>query len=122
MTFPFAVTVTSAKITTGIGDVSGFSASGAQVTVNLTGVANAQTIVLTLGTNAGSAMVSIGVLLGDTTGNGSVTSTDIGQTKAGSGQAVTGSNFRLDVTASGGTINSSDIGLVKSNSGAQLLP
>jgi hypothetical protein len=59
-------------------------------------------------------------LVGDTNGNRSVNTTDIGQVKAASGQSVSGANFRLDVTASGGTINSSDISLVKSKSGAQL--
>ena len=62
------------------------------------------------------------ILIGDTNGNGTVNATDIGQTKAQSGQAVTGSNFRLDVTVSGGSINASDIGLVKSRSGTQLPP
>jgi hypothetical protein len=64
--------------------------------------------------------VAIGFLVGDTSGNGSVNTTDIGQTKAQSGQAVTTSDFRTDVTVNGGAISSSDIGLVKSAAGTQL--
>ena len=61
----------------------------------------------------------MGVLVGDTTGDRSVNSADISQTKSQSGQAVTTSNFREDVTADG-SINSADISLVKSKSGTAL--
>ena len=64
----------------------------------------------------------MGILVGDTNGNGSVSSSDIAQVKALSGQTVTSTNFRSDVTASGGTINASDVGLVKSKSGTSLPP
>lgn len=122
--FSSPVTVTSASVTTGIGSVSSVTVSGPQVTVSLTGVANAQTIVLTLvgvsdGVTSTNVTISMGVLLGDTTGNGSVTASDIGQTKAQSGQPVTAANFRTDVTANN-AISASDIGLVKSQSGTQL--
>jgi hypothetical protein len=65
------------------------------VTVNLTGVTNAQRITVTLGnvndgTNVGDVAVPMGVLAGDTNGNGTVNAGDIGQTKAQSGQAMTG--------------------------------
>ena len=43
VTFPSAVGLTSASVTTGVGNVSSFAVSGGQVTVNLTGVSNAQT-------------------------------------------------------------------------------
>ena len=59
------------------------------------------------------------VLLGDTDGNGAVTSSDIGQTKAQSGQPMSAANFRGDVNANG-AITSSDIGQVKAQSGTQL--
>ena len=124
MTFPSPVTVTSASVTTGTGNVSGFTISGSQVTVNLTAVANAQRIVLTLfgvsdGTNLTNITVPMGVLLGDTTGNGSVNASDVGLTKAKSGQPVDALNFRTDVTVSG-SINASDVGLVKSKAGTSL--
>jgi hypothetical protein len=60
------------------------------------------------------------VLQGDVTPNGSVGSSDIGQTKAVSGQAVSAANFRADVNVSGGSIGASDIGLVKSKAGSSL--
>ncbi|HXA09773.1 MAG TPA: dockerin type I domain-containing protein, partial [Chthoniobacterales bacterium] len=60
-----------------------------------------------------------GLLIGDTTGDGTVNAGDIGQTKSQSGQPVTASNFREDVTVDG-SINAGDIGLVKSKSGTGL--
>jgi hypothetical protein len=59
------------------------------------------------------------ILVGDTTANGRVNSSDISQTQSQSGQAVTSANFREDVTVNGG-INSSDIGLVQAQSGTAL--
>jgi hypothetical protein len=58
-----------------------------------------------------SAAVLTGALLGDTTANGLVNSSDISQTYAQSGQPVTSSNFREDVNTNG-LINSSDIAIV----------
>ena len=77
-TFPSSVTFTNASVTAGTGSVSGSSGSGTTtVTVNLTGVTNAQRITVTLlgvsdGTNTGDFSVQMGVLLGDTSGNGTV--------------------------------------------------
>jgi hypothetical protein len=101
------------------------SVSGGIVTVELAQVANIQTATITLqnvnnGVNSGDVLVSFPVLVGDTTGNGSVTASDIGQVKGQSGAAVTTANFRTDVTANGGSITASDIGQVKSASGTQL--
>jgi hypothetical protein len=124
VTFAVPVSLTSASVTTGIGSVSSHSVNGAKVTVNLTGVANAQKMVITLfgvndGTSTQDVNVPMGVLLGDTTGNGSVNASDVSQTKSKSGQAVSASNFRTDVTVSN-SINSSDVSLVKSRSGTAL--
>ena len=52
------------------------------------------------------------ILVGDTNGNGTVNASDVSQTKAQTGQAVTASNFRADVTANG-VINASDVSLGK---------
>ena len=84
-------------------------------------MANAQTITITLfdvhqGASAGDVAVQMSVLVGDTTGNGSVNSTDVSETKALSGAAVASRN---DVVVNG-VINSSDISLVKSSSGTSL--
>lgn len=124
VTFVAPVTLTGASVTSGIGTVSGATAAGNAVTINLTGVANAQTIAITLfgvddGAGARNVSIEMGVLAGDTTSNRSVNATDISQTKSQSGQPVTNSNFREDVTADG-AINSSDISLVKSKTGTGL--
>jgi parallel beta-helix repeat protein len=98
--------------------------SGAVVTVNLRNVSDAQHLTITLtnlvtASSSGNATVPMHTLLGDTSNNGSVNATDIGQTKAQSGSPVTATNFRLDVTVNG-AINATDIGLVKTRSGATL--
>jgi hypothetical protein len=56
------------------------------------------------------------VLIGDTTGNYTVNSSDLSQVSAQSGQLVTVLNFRQDVTVNG-SISSSDVSLTKSKSG-----
>ena len=124
--FAVPVTVGSANVTSGSGSVGSFSVSGAVVTVNLTGVTNAQRITVTLGnvndgTNVGDVPVSMGVLAGDTNESATVSAADVSQTKAQSGQAVTGSNFREDVNFNG-AINAADVALVKSVSGTGLPP
>jgi hypothetical protein len=124
ITFANAVSVGGATVSSGTGTVSNFSVNGAVVTVNLTGVTNAQRIVLDLtnvndGINVGDAFVAMNVLAGDTTGNGAVNSSDIAQTQSQSGQPVTSANFREDVTVNG-LINSSDIAFVQSMSGTAL--
>ena len=123
-TFPSAVTFTNAAVTAGVGSVSGSSGSGTNtVTVNLTGVINAQRIAITLlsvnnGTTSGDIGVQMGMLLGDTSGNGTVNASDVSQTKARSGQAVDATNFRSDVTVNS-SINASDVSLVKSEVAGQ---
>jgi RHS repeat-associated protein len=126
VTFPRAVTFTGASFTSGTGTVASTSTStdGKTVTINLTGVTNAQTITVTLnGVNDGittnNINLGIGVLLGDTTGNGFVNSADVSQTQSQSGQPVTSSNFREDVTANG-YINSPDVSVVQVQSGTSL--
>jgi hypothetical protein len=94
------------------------------VTVPLTNVANAQRIVVTLfsvsdGANTNNVTTPMSVLLGDTTANGAVNSSDVAQTQSQSGQPVNSSNFREDVTVNG-SINSSDIASVQSKSGTAL--
>ena len=60
--------------------------------------------------------VAVGFLIGDTTGNRCVNSSDIAQTKSKSGQSVDSTNFRTDLNHDG-AIDASDISLVKSRSG-----
>jgi hypothetical protein len=123
ITFAGPVTIGSAT-TSGGGMVSSTTVSGNTVTVNLTNVPNAQTITINLisvsdGTNTGNISIPMSVLLGDTTASGGVNSTDVGETKANSGQAANGANFRTDVTVNG-LINSSDVSVVKAQSGTAL--
>jgi hypothetical protein len=128
-TFSNNIATSSASVTSGAAMVSGTPIiSGNTVTVNLTGVSNAQTVSVTLSniTDVFSQAlpdraVSISFLVGDATGNGAVTSSDIGQVKAQSGQPVTGENFRADINANG-AITSSDVGQVKSAVGTMLTP
>jgi hypothetical protein len=129
--FTFANPLTNvggASVTSGTGSVSS-SAIGTdarEYVVNLTGIANAQEITVTLtdvndslSNHSPSLESTMGLLLGDTTASRIVNASDIGQTKAQSGQAVTASNFRTDVNANG-SINASDISLVKARSGTAI--
>jgi hypothetical protein len=125
--FPGAVTVQDAQVTTGTGMVSSFSGSGTtQITVNLTGVTDAQRITMTLigvndGMHTGNVPVSMGVLVGDVNGNAVVNATDVALTKSQVGMPVSSSNFREDVNANG-TITATDIAIVKSDVGTSLPP
>jgi hypothetical protein len=135
VTFALPVTVSGngtvkAQVTSGMGDVgtggvangNAVTVSGTVVTIPLTNVANAQRLSITIfgvsdGTNSGNVVIPMGVLLGDTSANRLVNSTDISQVQAQSGKAVTDSNFRTDVTVNG-LINSTDISTVQSKSGS----
>jgi ABC-type uncharacterized transport system ATPase subunit len=125
VTFVDAVTFTNASVTVGTGSVSGITGNGTTtITVNLTGVTNAQRITITLSgvsdvTNVGDINVPMGVLLADTNGNGAVNASDVSLTKAKSGQIVDATNFRSDVSVNN-SINASDVSLVKSKSGTAL--
>ena len=96
------------------------------VTVNLSGVGDAQRLVLTLngvtnGTDLlGDVTVPLGVLAGDTNGDGAVNSGDAQQTRNGSGQETNAGNFRSDLNRDG-AINSGDASIVRKNSGNTLL-
>jgi hypothetical protein len=130
-TFPSAVTFSEAKVTPGAGRTAALdtpatttNADGTEVTVNLVDVSDAQKITVSLlnandGASTTNVSVEMGVLLGDTNGNGSVNSSDVSQTKVRPGQVVNTTNFRNDVTANG-SINASDVSLVKSRSGRAL--
>jgi hypothetical protein len=125
--FPGSVTVQSASVTSGTGSVSSFSGNGTtQITVNLTGVTDEQRITVTLhnvnnGNGTGDVPISMGVLIGDTNANGTVSAGDVAQTKSQVGMAVSSSNFREDVNANG-TISSTDVAIVKSDVGHALPP
>jgi hypothetical protein len=123
--FPLSTSITNADVTSGTGSVSSFTPGpGNQLTIDLTGVTNAQTLTIALfgandGNNIADVGVRMGVLIGDTVQNGQVNATDVSNTKLQSGQPVGPGNFRNDVTANG-TITSTDVSLVKSRSGSGL--
>ena len=128
MVFAFNNAVFAGHATvTGTATVNGTPTfSGNQMMVSLTGVANVQTITVTLsdvtdmtGQVLADTSVNIGILQGDVNGSRVVNSTDIVQVKSVSGQPVNASNFRRDVNASG-VVNSTDIVITKSRSGSAL--
>lgn len=101
-------------MTAGAGAVSSTSGSGtANITVNLTGITNAQRITVTLlgvnaGTSTGDISVQMGVLVGDTNGDGFVNAGDALQTRN-----------RSDVNGDG-LVNSGHATIVRSRSGTSL--
>jgi uncharacterized delta-60 repeat protein len=129
--FSFANTLTSvgnASVTSGTGSVSShmLDTDTHNYIVNLTGVSNAQVITVSLtnvndslGNNSPSVPISMGALLGDTTGNAIVNASDVSLAKLKSGQVVDNSNFRADVTVSN-SINGTDVSSVKSKVGTAL--
>jgi len=93
------------------------------MTVNLTGVTNAQTLSVTLNSLTDQFLqtlpdtaVNMSVLIGDVNGNAAVNASDVSAAKVQSGAPVTNANFRTDVNANG-SINASDISTVKLHSG-----
>ena len=121
VTFGTPVTFSSASITSGAGMVESALAIGNQITVNLTGVTDAQTIAVTLssvsnGSSTADVIISMSLLAGDTNGNSAVNASDVSQTKSRIGQNVDATNFRSDVNLSG-SINASDASFVKSRIG-----
>ena len=87
------------------------------MTVNLTGVANAQKIIVTLsnvtdayGRTLASAKVPMGILLGDVDGNKTVNNTDVNNVTAKVGATAGLTNFRDDVDTSG-SINQIDVNI-----------
>jgi hypothetical protein len=113
------------SVTNGVGSIASTPTMSANtMTVNLTGVTNAQRTTLTLHNMKDVAnqllpdtTVTVGFLLGDTSGNGLVTSTDVSQTKLQSGHAVTSANFREDINANG-SITGTDVSIAKLNVGS----
>lgn len=125
-TFVSPATFSSVSVTSGIGQVESTSSNGdgSQVTVNLQNVSNAQTVGITFfnfahGSFTADITFPIGILLGDTTGNGSINSSDVSLVKSKSGQFADALSFRTDVTTNG-QINATDVSIVKSGSGTSL--
>jgi hypothetical protein len=126
-TFTNNIVSGNASVTGGVGSLSGSPTfAGNTMTVDLTGVVNAQTLTVTLASVTDSfgqvlpnTSIDANFLLGDTTGSNAVNSSDVSQTKGAVGAPVGAANFRMDVTISG-AINSSDVSQVKANSGSSI--
>ncbi len=93
--------------------LAGVTCNAEDVTVNLTNVQDDQSNTLA------SASVTMGLLLGDVDGDGTVTKADLSLVKADLGQTTDATNFREDVDANG-TISSSDVNAVKRQKGTFL--
>jgi len=129
MVFKFSTpiaSVGSAMLIDGFGSVVDFTISGNEVSVNLTGVTNAQRVTVALIDVADNAsgkshefVATMGILLGDVNGDGIVNSADIALAKSRSGQAVGAGNFPTDINEDG-LINSVDIAQTKARSGTGL--
>ncbi|MDQ6626641.1 MAG: dockerin type I domain-containing protein [Verrucomicrobiota bacterium] len=125
LTFSNAIVSGSAAVTGGGGSVAGApQIYGNTMTINLSNVANAQTVTVTvsnvtdtLGQVLPSATVSMRVLLGDSNGDGIVNAADASQTRNRSGEAASITNFLSDVN-SDGSINSADSTIVRNASGS----
>ncbi|MDQ6655361.1 MAG: dockerin type I domain-containing protein, partial [Verrucomicrobiota bacterium] len=130
LVFTFKSNLASAgdvAVTAGAGSVAGAPTISANtLTVNLTGVANAQVTTVSLHNTTDVAnqvlddtSVNVGFLLGDVNGDGSVNGADAIQARSRSGQAVSATSFRTDVNADG-LINGGDAIVVRSRAGSAL--
>jgi hypothetical protein len=91
--------------------------SGNQVTVNLTNVSNAQTLMINLtgvsdGTETLNVSVPMGVLLGDVNATRGVDGNDVSAVQAHTRQNASATSFRFDVNATGG-IDGNDVSAVQ---------
>jgi hypothetical protein len=126
--FTFNNTISSVgSATTTCGTVAKLTVSGNKAAVILTGVdCNAENVTVTL-TNVTdsqsdtlpSASATMGLLVGDVDGNGTVNRADFSLVKADLGAATDGTNFREDVNANG-SIDRNDAKLVKRANGTSL--
>jgi hypothetical protein len=114
----------SASVGSGVGSVSGSPTfAGNTMSVNLTGVGNAQMISLNLSNVTDefsqvlpNATINAKFLVGDTNGDAFVNAGDALQTRNRAGQAADTTNFRSDVNRDG-FVNSGDTTIVRARSG-----
>ncbi len=92
---------------------NGATCNASTVTVTLTNVHD------TMGNTLASASASMGILIGDVTGDGTVGNADTAAVNAAKGQQANASNFRDDVTLDG-RINNQDVQTVRSYRGTIL--
>jgi hypothetical protein len=97
-----------------------------QVTVNLTGISNAQNFEVELnnvedqaGANLTGVKARMGVLLGDVNGTGSVDGNDVSAVQAKTRQTANSTNFRTDVNSTG-RIDGNDVSLTQGSTRTRL--
>jgi hypothetical protein len=130
-TFANALTsVANASISAGTASITsrGIGDDAHDYVVDLTGVANAQTITVSLsnvydsaGNRSGTVQGTMAVLIGDVNANGTVSNADVSSIQAQVGATVTQSNFRNDVNANG-TISNGDVAPTQAQVGRRLPP
>jgi hypothetical protein len=111
-------TVTSSMIDSSdphryIVNLAGVSCNAQDVTISLTSITDDQANTLA------SASVTVGLLLGDVDGDGTVTTTDFNLTKSDNGQSTDETNFREDVKVNG-RIDRNDATTVRQQVGTSL--
>jgi hypothetical protein len=114
--------VNGATVSSGTGSVSSSSMDNADAhnyIVNLTGVANAQTITVSLtnvtdstGDFSSAISASMGVLVGDVNGSRRVDAADVSSVRQQTLQTITNANFRNDINASG-RIDAADVSVAR---------
>jgi RHS repeat-associated protein len=130
LTFDRPVVSGTATMASGVGTVNGVPTfSGNTATVQLSAVANRQTITVELDNVVGvtgvtdKVLVAMSVLVGDVNQDGAVTGIDSDLVRSSSGASVTTATFKKDVTANG-FINSGDFSATGTSvyQGAALFP
>ena len=120
ITFAAPVSLTNVTVSPGPGKsafLAGFSVNGSVVTVNLTGVTNAQTLMINLvgvhqGPNSGNVSIPMAVLLADADASRRVDSGDVTLVRQHTLETIDGSNFREDIDVSG-RIDSNDVTIAR---------
>jgi hypothetical protein len=129
LVFTFNNNVISGNATVTQGTVSSTGTptfSGNTMSVDLNGVANAQTVQVTLSSVTDSffqvlpdAVVTMGVLLGDVNASGVVDGNDVSAVQNRTRQSVNNTNFRYDVNTSG-LIDGNDVSMTQAHTRTSL--
>jgi RHS repeat-associated protein len=125
VTFPRPITFGGASVTAGTAALTtSLNGDHTQLTINLTGAPNAQTVLMKLAAVTDSFVtndvnIGVGLLVGDVNSDTDVNSGDKSVTQSQLGQVVGTASFREDVNLDG-DINSGDVSVVLSRIGTAL--
>jgi hypothetical protein len=117
----FSAPVTVENVAVSGGGAASRTVSGNVVTIELTNVADAQSLSVTLVnvSNSGNITIPVSFLVGDSNGDRTVNAADSLQVRSRSGQAADGTNFRSDINVDG-FVNTADTLIVRNRSGSSL--